>query len=55
MWKRDELRPLANTAPNAMLERMRRRISPMGWLVAAVSLSLSALVVGVIYACARFR
>jgi hypothetical protein len=43
------------TAPNAILERMRRRIGRVGLLVAFVSSLLTALVIVVICACASMR
>lgn len=47
--------PHEPTAPNAILERMRRRIGRVGLLVAFVSSLLTALVIVVICACARLR
>lgn len=43
------------SAPNAILERMRRRIAHVGLLVAAVSTLLAALVIFVICACSHMR
>ena len=44
-----------STAPNAILDHMRRRIARVGLLVAFVSASLAAVVVFVICACASMR
>ena len=46
---------LDNRAPNAILERMRRRISRVGLLVAFVSSVLTALVIFAVFACASLR
>jgi hypothetical protein len=45
-----ESRPLVYHAPNAILERMRRRISRVGLLVAFVSTLLAALLIFVVSA-----
>jgi hypothetical protein len=43
------------TAPNAILDRMRRRIGRVGLLVAFLSTLLTAFVIFVICACAHMR
>jgi hypothetical protein len=50
-----ESRPIEFTAPNAILERMRRRIARIGLLVAFVSSLLTAVVIFVVCACASMR
>jgi hypothetical protein len=47
----DESCPRKYCAPNAILERMRRRISRVGLLVAFVSTLLTALVIFLVCAC----
>jgi hypothetical protein len=47
----EESRPLGYQAPNAILERMRRRISRVGLLVAFVSTLLAALLIFAVCAC----
>ena len=47
---REESRPVGYHAPNAILERMRRRISRVGLLVAFVSTLLVALLIFAFYA-----
>ena len=42
-------------APNALFERMRRRIGRVGLLVAFVSSMLAAIVIFVVCACASVR
>lgn len=49
MW--NQARPAEQNAPNAILERMRRRIGRLGLLVAIVSTLLTAGVIFVVYAC----
>jgi hypothetical protein len=51
----DESSLRQSTAPNAILELMRRRISHVGLLVAFVSTLLTALVLFILCACASFR
>ena len=51
----DELQPHEQSAPNAILEHMRRRIGRVGLLVAVVSTLLVSLVIVVICACASIR
>jgi hypothetical protein len=51
----EESRPLGYHAPNAILERMRRRISRVGLLVAFVSALLVALLIFVVCACKSAR
>ncbi len=51
----EEAHSLDNRAPNAILERMRRRISRVGLLVAFVSSVLTALVIFAVFACASLR
>jgi hypothetical protein len=46
----EKSRPLGYHAPNAILERMRRRISRVGLLVAFVSTLLAALLIFVVCA-----
>jgi len=48
----EESPALEHHAPNAILERMRRRISRVGILVALVSTVLTALAIFAICACA---
>ena len=48
---REESRPVGYHAPNAILERMRRRISRVGLLVAFVSTLLAALLIFAVCAC----
>jgi hypothetical protein len=43
------------SAPNAILEHMRRRIARVGLLVAFVSTVVAAAVVVVIFACVRIH
>ncbi|HEY7309700.1 MAG TPA: hypothetical protein VH643_10115 [Gemmataceae bacterium] len=50
-----ESRPYEITAPNAILDRMRRRIARIGLLVAFVSSLLTAIVIFVVCACASMR
>ncbi|MHB1422753.1 MAG: hypothetical protein ACYC3I_06060 [Gemmataceae bacterium] len=50
-----ESQPRQQTAPNAILEHMRRRISRVGLLVAVVSTVLVSLVIFIIYAYASLR
>ncbi|HEY7423762.1 MAG TPA: hypothetical protein VH682_05900 [Gemmataceae bacterium] len=47
--------PQEYSAPNAIHERMRRRIARVGLLVAVVSILLTALVIFIICACASLR
>jgi hypothetical protein len=47
-----ESRPQECTAPNAILDRMRRRIARVGLLVAFVSSLLTAVLIFVVCACA---
>jgi hypothetical protein len=44
-----------SSAPNAILESMRRRIARVGLLVAGVSVVLASLVIFFICACAHLR
>ena len=44
-------RPQEYTAPNAIHDRMRRRIARVGLLVAVVSTLLTTLMIFLIYAC----
>jgi hypothetical protein len=48
-------RPHEFTAPNAILDRMRRRIARVGLLVAFVSTLLTAVVIFIVCACASLR
>ena len=48
-------RPREYIAPNAIHERMRRRIARVGLLVAVVFTLLTALVIFLICACASLR
>jgi hypothetical protein len=52
---RDESLSQEPSAPNAILQHMRRRISRIGLLVAFLSTLLTALAVFVICACASVR
>ncbi len=51
----DERQQREPSAPNAILEHMRRRIARVGLLVAAVSTLLASFVIFVICACAHLR
>ena len=51
----EESRSRMCSAPNAILERMRRRISRVGLLVAFVSTLLAALVIFSVCACKSMR
>jgi hypothetical protein len=60
--KEDESMPMLRqsqkqepSAPNAILESMRRRIARVGLLVAGVSIVLASLVIFFICACAHLR
>jgi len=44
-----------SSAPNAILEHMRRRIARVGLLVAVVSILLGSLVIFILYAFFRWR
>ncbi|HEY7157852.1 MAG TPA: hypothetical protein VH575_28095 [Gemmataceae bacterium] len=52
---REESPPCDNIAPNAILERMRRRIARVGLLVTFVSFLLTALLIVLVCAWARLR
>jgi hypothetical protein len=51
----DEVQARQSSAPNAILEHMRRRIGRVGLLVAVVSTLLASLAIFVICACASLR
>jgi hypothetical protein len=51
----EHLQSLEHHAPNAILERMRRRISRVGLLVGFVSSLLTALVIFAVCACKSIR
>ena len=55
MPTRTESRPHEVHAPNAIFDRMRRRIARVGLLVAFVSSLLTAAVIFVVCACASMR
>ena len=51
----DEVQSREASAPNAILDHMRRRIGRVGLLVAVVSTLLASVVIFVICACASLR
>lgn len=51
----EESHSLDHRAPNAILERMRRRISRVGMLVVVVSTLLTALAIFAVCACKSVR
>lgn len=51
----DKTRPEESSAPNAILDHMRRRIARVGLLVAAISTLLASLVIFLMCACAHLH